>query len=40
MTLLISEHISDVEYLVKMRSNLERPIKLIQERIYQAMLKI
>ena len=38
--LIISEHISDVEYLVKMRSNLERPIKLIQERIYQAMLKI
>lgn len=36
----VSEHISDLSYLEQSYTVLARPIKLIQARIYQAMLKL
>lgn len=37
---IISEHITDISYLSQSYTVLARPIKLIEERIYQAILKI
>ena len=37
---IISDHITDLDYLSKSRNELSRPIKLIREKLYEVLMKI